>query len=297
MAFVNAHQARKSALPQTPPNLCTDLIAAMRDLPVLWGSALLCVTLVLAAGVPEEVQEQEVQAFSTWAEIQAREHRAEATSQLMVKNSASSAVRLANCIESHTVPAGGSVSLKLQGLAVFWVLPQDKSWDCHAGPFDLFYIDANLTGPRPAVGLGFGLVFNQSEMIERPPRDVEPPTQSTGSGNGGNEDEAEEEQQQQEAEEDGEGGDGPGEIFLEVAGLELTAGGAEVAAKHGEGGLVARCGEGVCGEGHEVEEMPEGLTLAIMGPQERGWGRGRGRWGYGRYGWRRGGWRRWGWRR
>jgi len=283
----------------------------MWGLPVLRGSIVsLCMGLALAAGTPELGQEQEVEAFSTWAEIQVREQHVKASPQLLVKNSASSAVRLANCVESHTVPAGGNVSLKLEGLAVFWVLPEQGAWDCRAGPFD-FYIDANFTGPQAIVGVGFGLVFNQSKMPEGPSQEEEPPASAMGSGN------MDEEEADKVGGDKSDGGDSEG--GYDVIGLELAATGAPAATEGGNSRVVARCAAGLCGEGHEVQAMPAGFTLTIVGSQNDGgwhqyrhghghwgrwgrryghrwarWGRRGGwrryRWGYGRRGWRRGGW-------
>jgi len=73
--------------------------------------------------------------------------------QLLVQNQASSPIMLANCLASHAIPAGGSFNLTLDGVVGYWVVPESLAWDCDRGPFELFYVAANLSGPEIMAGV------------------------------------------------------------------------------------------------------------------------------------------------
>jgi len=231
----------------------------------LWRMLALCALGAIALGAAEE-QQPEKEAFSVWTELRAAQP-AEQPRELLVRNTAPAAVQLANCEESYPVAAGGNATVPLSGASVLWVVPEGVEWNCSTGPFDLFYVDLNLTGSELAADVGFGL-FEEEAF-------------SNGTEDG------------QEAE-----GTNATEEELPVqshgvAGVELSA-----------LGVAARCRPGNCGEAVQDPMHLKSLVLTIRGFDEsvlsfwygrppwrrrRGWGRR----GWGRRGrhWRR---RHWG---
>jgi len=177
------------------------------------------------------------------------------------------------------VPPGGNASVTIAELEALWVVPEDVEWNCHTGPFDLFYIDANLTGPEPTASVGYGFF------------DEPVPARENSTGTEGS------------------------ETSYGIVGVELVAD--DVGGAAGDGGI--GCAVGSCGEDQEVTAALEGLTLHVVGSRvsmlsnrdrhghghwghghwgHRHWGHhhwghhhgGHRHWGYGHRGWRRGGW-------
>jgi len=247
----------------------------MLGLPTLVRVALGLFAVAVAAAEKEgEVKE----AFSTWAELTLLGRRPGAATELLVQNRAASPIRLANCKASREVPAGGNATMTLAELDAFWVVPEGLAWDCSAGPFDLFYADANLTGAELVASVGYGL-FDEKPVSPSASEEI-------GSTEGG----------------------GREAVSYGILGVTLVAGDADTDSD----ATAVGCGVGSCGENRQATAASEGLTLLVVGPQAtllsnhygyrgRRWGhhgrwghghRGHGHWGHGHRGWRRGGWHR-----
>lgn len=178
---------------------------------------------------------------AAWADIRVQEQRPAAYVQLLVHNRAGVNVSLQSCEEEHVVSPGGNTTIALSGLSGFWVVPQDVQWDCHSGPFDLFYIAANLTGPELVTGVGFGFAPEEAEEEE---------------AQGGNHENV------SASDENSSESDVSAQALGKVAGVELATLTTGDAVSPG-----VRCRQNHCGESVDLEELPEVLRLSIVGPQ------------------------------
>jgi len=190
----------------------------------------------MAAGMEDEV------ATATWADVKALEPTAVSSVQLLVQNQASSPVTLANCLSSHEIPAGGSLNLTLNGIVGYWVVPESLAWDCDSGPFDLFYVAANLSGPESTAGVGFGMTLGGDGLT--------PSSESEKADNA-----AEENTEDMDKDADARG------TAVSVAGVELTL------ATDGDEVRGIRCRADLCSSSTAVPSMPASLELNIMGPK------------------------------
>jgi len=176
--------------------------------------------------------------------------------ELLVRNTAASAVRLANCLESYSVAAGGNATVPLSNLSngsedssVLWVVPEEVEWNCSTGPFDLFYVLLNVSGSGPAASMGFGLM---EEMA----------SSSTINSTEGTEEEVDRVPPQ------AEGANATNSSIASVDGLAMGShgvAGVELSAL----GVAARCREDVCGEDVRDPMHSESLVFTIRGFDER----------------------------
>lgn len=97
-----------------------------------------------------------------WSSFNIRGQKAEqivdAHVPLTVHNRGEQQIRLVNCDEDVIVPAEGNASLTMTGKFAFWVVPTGLEWNCNTGPFDLFAVGADLTGPDLKLGVGVNVV-------------------------------------------------------------------------------------------------------------------------------------------
>jgi len=197
---------------------------------------------------------------SVWADVKVEDTTTAASAELIVQNQAGSPVTLANCLSSHAVPAGGSVKLPLDGVVGYWVVPEGLAWDCDSGPFDLFYVAANLSGPDMMTGVGFGAAV-----------DGVGPTEAS-SVEAQKEDESKDEDRAEEKNETDV--DEARDATADVAGVELAF------ATEGDGVRGVRCRRDLCSSSTTTSSLPSSLELNIMGPKSNvlsfwyggGWG-------------------------
>jgi len=196
-----------------------------------------------------------------WADVKVLDKATAASAELLVQNQANSPVTLANCLASHAVPAGGSLKLTLDGVVGYWVVPDGLAWDCDSGPFEFFYIAANLSGPEVMAGVGFGAPLD----------DVDPSEASSAEeaqkGDESNVEGEVEEQREGDVDEEQEM-----DKSKDIVGVELAL------ATDGDGVRGVRCRADLCSSSTTASSLPAMLELNIMGPKSSvlsfwyGWG-------------------------
>lgn len=186
--------------------------------------------------------EEENEPLPVFADIVASQGSvgAAATATLLVQNDAPVNVRLASCNESVTVPAGGSVSLTLAGVSEFWLLPEGLQFDCNEGPFDLFFVGANLTDHEHVVGIAFGVGMEDGSRVGEDGR-VEGSEESVKKNVSGDANDV-------------------------TAEMNRTIGGVELTVKTVNGTVSARCREGLCTESQQVPIRPDQFVLRVIAP-------------------------------
>lgn len=205
-----------------------------------WSSfaALLWLLAISGAAIAEKDQDEFP---SAWASINVLEETINVSAWLLVQNRVTVPVHLLNCYENYTIPPGGNITVRLAGLSGFWLVPDSVNWDCHVGPFDLFYVAASFMGPEGFISVGFGIpshlqdssanatVNNGSRVAEIASASTMIATEAVAQ-------------------------------VAQIAGANLVAGPPSAAAQ-------ARCWVASCGESQNVTRLPDTFSLTVIGQQ------------------------------
>lgn len=204
--------------------------------------ATLCM-FILVTSVAAVGQKGHEELPSEWADINVLDQGSNVSVWLVAKNRAAIPVHLVNCRENNTVPAGGNITLRLAGLSGFWIVPNGLDWDCHTGPFDLYFIAVSLIGPElfASVGFGFSGSFDTATTnasVDNPDAPVQVGTIASASMNKTN-----------------------AAVYLgHIGGVSVAAGPPTAIA-------LAGCWAASCGENQNLTSMPDAFNLAVLGHQ------------------------------